>query len=240
MSPSTTEEPRTDVVLEPEIAPRLRRRLEERAKEIFEAGYPSDETRERLRSELAKHEQRIAEAESELGAATLDGSDQREAIERLRTARDDAKRVDAAIAELDRREDEAWRKAWDATVSAERSRGFQWFVEYVDRVTAYLRAQAAADEAADRLRELGELASIRNFQTGLWGLATETLHDVELLQSSVGRLPSRPEMAKRMGNAPLGQLTLEGCERLRKKAESLAAAEDRYEPMQSDKTAVPE
>jgi hypothetical protein len=240
MNPSTTEEPLIDLAQEPEIAPRLRRRLVERAKEIVEADDASDATRERLRSELAEHEQRIADAERELGAATLDDSDQREAVERLQTARDDAKRVEAAIAELDRREDEGRRDAWNAAVSAERIRGYRWFVDYLDLVADCKRKQAAADEAAERLREIGELASIRNFQTGLWGLPTETLFDDELLGATSPRPLSAREERRRLGESPLDRLTVEECERLRKKAESLAAAEERYEPMQTDKSAVPE
>jgi hypothetical protein len=173
----------------------------------------------------AEHRRRIADAESELGVATLDGLDRAQATDKLQAARDDARRVEAAIAEVDRREREAWQDAWKAAVSAERLRGYLWMIEYLDRVTDYLRAQEAADEAADRLRALEEVASIVNFQNGLWGLATETLYDIELLQATAGRLPSEVQMAHQTGNPPFAHLTLEECERLRKKAESLAANE---------------
>jgi hypothetical protein len=130
-------------------------------------------------------------------------------------------------------------KGLEEAVSAERLRGCHWFMDYLELVAAYLRAQAAANEAADRLRDLADAASVANFQTGLWGLPTETSYDVELLQSTLGRLPSRAEIARRMGNPPL-HLTLDECERLRKKAEFLAAAEEPSEPTRTDDTATPE
>jgi hypothetical protein len=226
MSSPTTEEPRSDTALEPMIAPRLRRKLAEHAQQIVDAEPAPVTTAEKLRAQLAEHEQQIADAERELGTATLDGSDHRRATKTLTAAREDAKRVEAALAELKRREQETWHKAWAAAVSAERLRGYRWFIDYLHLVADYQRKQAVADEAADRLRDVGEVASIRNFQTGLWGLPTETLYDPELLGATSPRPLSRKEERKRMGESPLAHLTVEECERLRKKAELLAVDEE--------------
>jgi hypothetical protein len=140
-------------------------------------------------------------------------------------ARDDGKRVEAALTELKRREEQAWQSAWDAAISAERLCGYRWMIDYLDLVSEYQRKKAAADEAADRLRNIGEVASIRNFQTGLWGMFSETLYDEELLGATSPRPLSRQQERERLGESPLGGLTVDGCERLRKRAETLAAAE---------------
>jgi hypothetical protein len=219
-----------NTVAGPEIAPRLRHGLAERAKEIVEADHAAEATREKLRDELEEHNRLIAEANNELGAATLDDVDHRKAAKKLQTARDNANRVEAAIAEVDRREDEAWQEAWEAAVSAERLRGYRWMIDYLDHVAAYLRAQAAADEAADRLRNVGEVASIRNFQMGLWGLPSETLFDEELLGATSPRPLSAQEEQRRLGQSPFARLTVEECDRLREKALSLAAAEAEPQP----------
>ena len=225
MTARTMEDPPSNTAVPPEIAPRLRRRLEERAKEIMGADPAWVARAEELRAQLRERERQIEAAERDLGAASLDGSEQQPATEKLNAARDDAKRVEAALDELERREEQARRKAWEAAVSEERRRGYRWMIEYLDRLADYLRAQAAASEAADRLRALDEVASIRNFQTGLWGFETETLYDAELLGATSARPLSKREERRRSGESPLSRLTIEECQRLREKAESLAGAE---------------
>lgn len=225
MTTTTTEKQNADAVPTDNVAPRLRRQLEQRAKEILDADPEAAATEERVRTELAEHRERIADAERELGAATLDGKAKVKATEKLGAAQEDAKRVEAALSELERRNQEAEQRAWGAAVSAERSRGYRWMVDYFDLVADYLRAQAAADEAADHLRGLGELASIRNFQTGIWGLPTETLFEPELLLATYPRFLSTKEIRRRLGDPPFGQLTVEDCERLRRKAELHAGEE---------------
>jgi hypothetical protein len=226
MNQQITEERHETTVSDDAIAPRLRRRLAQQAQEILDAESESRETEEKLRAELAKHQQAIADAERELGAAALDGKAKSQATQKLQAARDGAVRVEAALTELKRREEEAWSEAWETVVSAERLRGYRWMIDYLDRVAAYLRAQAAAEEAADHLRGLGEVASVANFQTGLWGFADATLFDEELLGATSPRLPSLKEMRERLGESPFSQLTAEDCDRLKEKADSLATAEE--------------
>src|SRR5688500_14987510 len=106
-------------------------------------------TAEELREQLASHEETIAEAEREIGAAALDGKSSAAATKRIRDARTGVQRCQAALEELERREQTAEEQARLAAASAERLASYRWAAEWLTRWEALLVCHAELKAAEE-------------------------------------------------------------------------------------------
>jgi hypothetical protein len=187
-------------------------------------------TQDELKAKLSECREGIADAERELGAAELDGSDRRPAQRKLATARDDARRIEVALAELERREAKARQQAEAAEVAAERQRGLAWFTSYLGLAVEYQRSLRSLEDVVDRFRALPEVSSI--YAAQVHGRTRDGLHDAELLENTRVRVPTQQEVGSgskclcRVFAGGVSPLSIDDWERLRAKAEALTAKEE--------------
>jgi hypothetical protein len=95
-------------------------------------------TADELRQQITNHEQEIAEAEREIGAAALDGKRPAAATKRARDGREAIRRCQAALAELERRETEAAEEARTGAASVARLASYESIVAYLELAETFL------------------------------------------------------------------------------------------------------
>ncbi|HEX2161689.1 MAG TPA: hypothetical protein VHF88_07695 [Thermoleophilaceae bacterium] len=208
---------------------------------------------DKLHTRLTECEQAVADLEQEIGVAELEGKPSPSgASGRLRKARDELERVQAAIRALEDREaSEADRQAM---LAAARTRlgEYRWAVERYRLSEDAIRAHDAAAETINRLADLGMPGRVSEmFQTlGIRyapGMKCEPYEgrrvfrdrqdelDVEagVLRPAARKRFSRPKMGESNPYFPFGWLpgrgpllTIERCQELRHEAERLAAEQE--------------
>jgi hypothetical protein len=149
-------------------------------------------TAEELREQLASHEETIAEAERQIGAAALDGKSSAAATKRIRAARTGVERCQAALEELERREQTAEEQARLAAASAERLASYRWAAEWLTRWEALLVCHAELKAAEEHLRAYGGergAGKILNVKSFLRGRPEDSDLDTDLIHG----VPEMPQ-----------------------------------------------
>lgn len=108
-------------------------------------------TADELRAEIEAHEQTIAECEREIGALTLDGRTSADPTRRARDARLAIERIEAALAELVRREQADDEERRRGAASVRRREAYLWAAEQARRLIALVEAQLKVKEAEEHL-----------------------------------------------------------------------------------------
>ena len=188
----------------------------------------SASTLDQLRERLAVEEAEATEAEAALGAATLDSPNPKAASKRLTDAEAAVRRTEAALSELERREERRVQREAELALTAERNRSHAWIAEYLSRAERIIAQQRKLEAEEAGLAE--HLKAVPNrLARHLKGLdrrldAEVTEFDVEVShyvpQGSKGRWPARTAQE-------LKHLAVEACRDRAAHARELAAEEQK-------------
>lgn len=131
--------------------------------------------RESLRATLAGHEQELAEAERDLGAAELDGHSTTAAAKRIEAARGGIARASAALAERERRHDAD--EAGQAELAAARrlAEAYPRLAAFFRDVVEMLRLNRAAEEARAHVVASGRAPLVAGMDEAIAKAARVTL-----------------------------------------------------------------
>ncbi|HYI36262.1 MAG TPA: hypothetical protein VEX39_06645 [Thermoleophilaceae bacterium] len=196
-----------------------------------------------LRVEHAQAREQRDEAKRALGAAALDGTDQRPSSKQIDRATADLRRLEGAIAELERRQAAADEAAEIVAAARARARAYSWIAIYLERAEAAIRTHEAAAAAIEQLADLvpQQPRRLHALQAGLaveWCPGTRVQRfegrrplqqdecdiDAELVNITQKRFAA-PKLGRQSSYLPFPTLTVERCQQLRARAEELAAAE---------------
>jgi fused signal recognition particle receptor len=158
-------------------------------------------TREELLGQLEDYRGLIADAEAAIGAAALDNTSPSAVArqKKLKDARDGAERMEAALAELDRREEAQADQGALAAASAERKLNYEWCATYLGRVETVLALQAELRAAEGELLALNTArggGKVRNAKRGYRGVGPV---ECDLDTDLIAALPSPPAKPKAAG-----------------------------------------
>jgi hypothetical protein len=198
-------------------------------------------TADELRARLADFEQEAADAERELGRASLDGASTSAATKKARAAREGIESTHAALEELTRREADRQSREREIAAARERAGVYRWASEYVAAATDAVATHEAAAAAIARLADLerskpGRLRQIQSTTGAPWRPAmplpeyqgrrflargeSEIEADIVAVTSTGFARPKANEYKPFGVRRPL---TVERCRELRELAERLAA-----------------
>jgi hypothetical protein len=127
-------------------------------------------TADELDARLTAAETELATARSAVGAAVLDGGDEKAASRRVSEAEAEITGIHAARAEHDAREARAEVEAQRKRDALARYRFVAWHVEYVRRLAPVIALRAELEAAELRVLELGHAATsdVLQGRTGHW------------------------------------------------------------------------
>lgn len=179
-------------------------------------------TKPELDERLATAKTKVAEAESAVGRAAIDGVDEADARKRWADARAEVDVAEAALAEHDRREAEAHETARLHGESELRQGAYEWTASYLRAGVEVVHLREALSVAEGRVRELGVnrlLWRRRNFPTEQ--TVEEAGLDVEVANSTpIGPAERRPTEL-----LAVGEYDSAHCEAMIERAGELAAQE---------------
>lgn len=200
-------------------------------------------TAEDLRSELVQARQRLDVANRALDAAALDGGDRRPASKEVDRATADLRRIEGAVAELERRQAATDGAAEIVEAARDRARSYTWMATYLkcaeEAIRSHMAAAAAKGQLADLTQQRPRRLSALHAGLGVeWRPGTRTApfegrmalnqdeHDLDAeLVNFTRKKFSTPKLGSESPYLPLPGLTVERCQQLRARAEELAAAE---------------
>jgi hypothetical protein len=152
-------------------------------------------TREELHAQLEDYRRQASDAEAAIGAAALDNTSPSAVArqKRLKAARDGAEVTEAALAELDRREQEAAQREREAAASAGRKLNYEWLAAYAELIEPVLALQAQLREAEERLLAHGRVRGGGKFHNANAHYRLMDATSIDLDTALVEALPQFPK-----------------------------------------------
>jgi hypothetical protein len=182
----------------------------------------TEATADGLREQIAHHEQEVAKAEREIGAAALDGKSRAAATKRARESREAITRCTAALEELERREAQAAEEARTGAASVARLASYEWMASFMGLVETYLlrRAELETAEAAIQNMQIDN-----RFRRAKIGGRTHSVDESDLDTDLLMAIPDPAEHRGKKGVRFPPTFTAERARELREFAEVRAEEE---------------
>lgn len=190
-------------------------------------------TRTELDDQLENAKQRLAGAQEQLGAASLDGTGEKAVTKRVREAEEDVARIEAALVELTRREEATVRAGAEEAARKDRRDLYAWIADsFLPAVAEVVTKREALARADQNVRDLAVPNRIRNLKLNhserivVNGVSQRRLlSEVELDYPLLRDIPDPP----RGTDAVAKGFTVDQLNELAARAKELAEAEERGE-----------